>query len=128
MSYPKTSSAKGDCPRRLPGGARTDGADFAEKGGCSGNVRRSRSRQAEYLPAAGRSSESKTDKSWFPMPATYVLAMLAAQFELHAQIEERHWWFVARRRILADLIANLAPPDPAATVLDVGCGAGANLA
>ena len=26
--------------------------------------------------------------------------MLSAQFQLHAEIEQRHWWFVARRRIL----------------------------
>jgi SAM-dependent methyltransferase len=54
--------------------------------------------------------------------------MQNAQFQLHAQIEERHWWFVARRRILADLIASVLPLSSGGLVLDVGCGAGANLA
>jgi SAM-dependent methyltransferase len=51
-----------------------------------------------------------------------------AQFQLHADIEERHWWFVARRRILGRLAAEVAPPSPEAVVIDVGCGTGANLA
>jgi SAM-dependent methyltransferase len=50
------------------------------------------------------------------------------QFQLHAEIEERHWWFVARRRILARLAAEVVPPSPEATVIDVGCGTGANVA
>jgi 2-polyprenyl-3-methyl-5-hydroxy-6-metoxy-1,4-benzoquinol methylase len=50
------------------------------------------------------------------------------QFQLHADIEERHWWFVARRRILARLTAEVVPPSPEATVIDVGCGTGANIA
>ena len=54
--------------------------------------------------------------------------MKSAQFQLHAEIEERHWWFVARRRILRSLVEQLLPPSPDATVIDVGCGTGANLA
>lgn len=54
--------------------------------------------------------------------------MQTAQFQLHADIEERHWWFVARRRILARLVAEVLPPSPDAVVVDVGCGTGANLA
>ena len=54
------------------------------------------------------------------------------QFELHCEIEERHWWFVARRQIICSLIHQLVPPasDPTqqATVIDVGCGTGANVA
>ncbi len=50
------------------------------------------------------------------------------QFQLHAEVEDRHWWFVARRRILCRLIEELLPPDPAATVVDVGCGTGGNIA
>ena len=54
--------------------------------------------------------------------------MQTAQFELHAEIEDRHWWFVARRRILAEVVRGVLPPDPTTTILDVGCGAGGNAA
>jgi SAM-dependent methyltransferase len=54
--------------------------------------------------------------------------MQLAQFQLHAEIEERHWWFVARRRIVQDLARRVLPPTREALVLDVGCGAGANAA
>ena len=54
--------------------------------------------------------------------------MQSAQFQLHADIEQRHWWFVGRRRIMARLIAEVLPPSPEALVIDVGCGTGANIA
>lgn len=44
-----------------------------------------------------------------------------------AAVQQRHWWFVARRRILARVIGALGLP-PAARVLDAGCGSGGNLA
>lgn len=40
-----------------------------------------------------------------------------------ADIEERHWWFVVRRRIVEDAISAVRVPD-AARVLEVGCGTG----
>jgi SAM-dependent methyltransferase len=54
--------------------------------------------------------------------------MKSAQFQLHAEIEERHWWFVARRRILRALVHEILPPSRETTLIDVGCGTGANLA
>jgi SAM-dependent methyltransferase len=54
--------------------------------------------------------------------------MHSAQFQLHAQIEERHWWFVARRQILTTVVNAVLPPSPETTIVDVGCGTGANLA
>ncbi|MCC7084314.1 MAG: class I SAM-dependent methyltransferase [Pirellulales bacterium] len=56
--------------------------------------------------------------------------MNSAQFQLHAQIEERHWWFVARRRILRDIVRQIAPSSGhrEQIVVDIGCGTGANLA
>ena len=54
--------------------------------------------------------------------------MQSPQFQLHAEIEERHWWFVARRRILRAIVEQVLPPSPETTVIDVGCGTGANLA
>lgn len=54
--------------------------------------------------------------------------MQTEQFQLHAEIEERHWWFVARRRIVRGLVGRVLPPSPDATIVDVGCGTGANIA
>ena len=54
--------------------------------------------------------------------------MQSAQFELHARIEDRHWWFVARRRIMRTLIGQVLPPSKETTIVDVGCGTGANIA
>lgn len=42
------------------------------------------------------------------------------------RVEQRHWWFCARRKILADQIQRLALPDNA-HLLEVGCGTGGNL-
>lgn len=42
------------------------------------------------------------------------------------QIQDRHWWFVARRRILEAVIRSLDIPEPR-SILEVGCGMGGNL-
>lgn len=47
-------------------------------------------------------------------------------FDQHARVEREHWWFVARRRIVSDVVARVARPS--ARVVDVGCGTGATLA
>jgi SAM-dependent methyltransferase len=44
------------------------------------------------------------------------------QFEL----EDRHWWFRARRRVISSLLARAGLP-PAPRLLDAGCGTGRNL-
>jgi trans-aconitate methyltransferase len=54
--------------------------------------------------------------------------MQSAQFHLHASVEDSHWWFVGRRRIMQDLVRQILPPSQYATVVDVGCGTGGNLA
>ena len=83
--------------------------------------------------------------------------MQTAQFELHAAIEDRHWWFVARRKIVRRLIDHVlggcradsngngkqhgrshhptalpkregTKPDTRPLVIDIGCGTGANIA
>lgn len=54
--------------------------------------------------------------------------MKSAQFQIHAAIEETHWWFRGRRAILKSVAAALVPPSSSAVVVDVGCGTGANIA
>jgi SAM-dependent methyltransferase len=48
-------------------------------------------------------------------------------FERMAELDGQHWWFVARRRILASLIRRVVSPPPHARILEVGCGTGHNL-
>lgn len=45
-----------------------------------------------------------------------------------AELDQRHWWYRARRRVLAELILREAMPPPDARVLEIGCGTGHNLA
>lgn len=45
-----------------------------------------------------------------------------------AEIEAHHWWFVARRAILAEVLLRLVDLSPPARILEAGCGTGGNLA
>jgi len=54
--------------------------------------------------------------------------MHRSHFEVVADVDQRHWWFLARRRILRDVLARVLPADRDTTVIDVGCGTGANIA
>jgi SAM-dependent methyltransferase len=52
------------------------------------------------------------------------------QAEVHAEmaaVQQVHWWFSARRRILAAVIDRLRLPAQA-RILELGCGSGGNLA
>jgi SAM-dependent methyltransferase len=49
--------------------------------------------------------------------------MERAEFEAMAQMDERHWWFRGRRRIVLTVLDQLKLP-PGAKVLDAGCGSG----
>lgn len=53
--------------------------------------------------------------------------MQTEQFHLNFDIELRHWWFVARRRILRGLLSQIVPACPDTVVVDVGCGTGGNI-
>jgi SAM-dependent methyltransferase len=70
-----------------------------------------RGRRRPARPAAVRGDDG------FMRPEAYA--------DMHA-VEGGHWWFVARRRILADVIRRFAPPRPL-TLLEAGCGTGGNL-
>lgn len=53
--------------------------------------------------------------------------MERAVFDRMEAIDSEHWWFVARRRIVAGLVAAFAPKRPL-RLLEVGAGTGSNLA
>lgn len=46
---------------------------------------------------------------------------------VHANVEQKHWWFAARRSILRALAGRLVPPVGRPVVVDIGCGVGATL-
>jgi trans-aconitate methyltransferase len=52
----------------------------------------------------------------------------SAQFQIHAALEETHWWFTARRQIVGAVLAALVPPSSDSRIVEIGCGTGANLA
>jgi len=52
--------------------------------------------------------------------------MERAVFDRMAELDQVHWWYVARRKILADLIAREAELPEGARILEVGCGTGHN--
>lgn len=47
-------------------------------------------------------------------------------FDRMAALDQTHWWYVARRAILSDLIAREIKPPKAANILEIGCGTGHN--
>jgi SAM-dependent methyltransferase len=49
-------------------------------------------------------------------------------YEQMAELDQRHWWYRARREVLAALIRRKVRPPANATVLEIGCGTGHNLA
>ena len=48
-------------------------------------------------------------------------------YQQMAELDDRHWWYRARRRILADLIRREAKLPAKARILEIGCGTGHNL-
>lgn len=51
-----------------------------------------------------------------------------AIYDRMAEIDGEHWWFAARRAIVARAITDLAAPPQGGRILEVGCGTGSNLA
>jgi SAM-dependent methyltransferase len=63
---------------------------------------------------------------------TTVAAKLPKEMQAHHypilyQVEERHWWYVGRRRIIRSLVEQICATLDDPRILDVGCGTGANL-
>jgi len=49
------------------------------------------------------------------------------QYELQThQVEDHHWWYRGRRRVLAEVLASLELPG-GSRILDAGCGSGRNM-
>lgn len=53
--------------------------------------------------------------------------MERAAYREMADLDQRHWWYQARREILEDLIRRTIRPPKDAQILEIGCGTGHNL-
>lgn len=51
-----------------------------------------------------------------------------AVYDRMAEIDQDHWWFVARRQIVTALIEKHRPKPGPLRILEVGCGTGSNIA
>jgi SAM-dependent methyltransferase len=49
-------------------------------------------------------------------------------YQQMAELDDRHWWYRGRRKIIADLIRREAQLPKDAHILEIGCGTGHNLA
>ncbi len=49
-------------------------------------------------------------------------------FDRMAALDQTHWWYVARRRILSDVITRIVRVPENAQILEIGCGTGHNFA
>ena len=47
-------------------------------------------------------------------------------YDRMAELDQLHWWYRARRKVLAALIKRVAGPAPGSGILEVGCGTGHN--
>jgi len=52
--------------------------------------------------------------------------MHAHEFSLHAEIEDKHWWFKARRNIILSLLSRYRCGE-IKHLVEIGCGTGGNL-
>ena len=47
-------------------------------------------------------------------------------YEQMAELDQRHWWYCARRDVVAALIRRVVRPPANAAILEIGCGTGHN--
>ena len=57
-------------------------------------------------------------------PAVGFPLMERAVYEAMAEHDERHWWYRARREVVAALIRRKVHPPKGAQILEIGCGTG----
>jgi SAM-dependent methyltransferase len=50
------------------------------------------------------------------------------EYQAHYELEERYWWFRARRKAAFRILRRALPRDGSLRILDAGCGTGINLA
>jgi SAM-dependent methyltransferase len=55
--------------------------------------------------------------------------MMEHTYQILFQVEQSHWWYIGRRRIIAGFVKDICcrVKDRVPRILDVGCGTGANL-
>jgi hypothetical protein len=88
---------------------------------CSANM----SAASSSKPSSARSTSSASASASMPnRPGTRL--MERAVFDRMAELDSRIGGSVARRRILADLIAREVPLPPTPVFLEIGCGTGHN--
>lgn len=68
-------------------------------------------------------SEAKT------IPGALPREMMEHTYPILFRVEQSHWWYTGRRRIIASFVADICRrvTDRRPRILDVGCGTGANL-
>jgi SAM-dependent methyltransferase len=49
-------------------------------------------------------------------------------YDRMAELDSQHWWYRARRDVLAAIITRRIPLPPFSSILEIGCGTGHNLA
>jgi SAM-dependent methyltransferase len=54
--------------------------------------------------------------------------MERAVYDAMAALDQRHWWYKARREVIAALMRRKVRPPSGARLLEIGCGTGHNLA